>query len=74
MPSAQQQFFPFLDEQFPELAARYRSRYERSPYLRGAYAERLRETVREVRRENGLAAAPEPGPAEPPPQLRLFDP
>ena len=75
MPSAQQQFFPFLDEQFPELAAAYRSEYGRNAYLRGEYADALRERIREVRREHGLDSEPPSG-GPPPPneaQLSLFD-
>jgi DNA repair photolyase len=41
MPSAQRAFFPFLDEQFPELAARYRALYNRGAYLRGRVAEEI---------------------------------
>ncbi len=75
MPSAQQQFFPFLDEQFPELAAAYRSEYGRNAYLRGPQAETLRARVREAREAHGLGSEP---PAGGPPlpghaQLSLFD-
>ena len=75
MPSAQQQFFPFLDDQFPELAAAYRTEYGHNAYLRGEYAEALRERVREARAAHGLAAVPPSG-APPPPeeaQLLLFE-
>src|SRR5438045_3096331 len=41
MPVAQKVFFPFLDEHFPELAARYREQYQRSPYLGADYKDRL---------------------------------
>lgn len=73
--SAQQQFFPFLDEEFPELAAAYRVEYSGNAYLRGEYADALRERIREVRAEHGLASAPPSG-GPPPPnqaQLSLFD-
>jgi DNA repair photolyase len=75
MPSAQQQFFPFLDEQFPELAAAYRSEYGRNAYLRGEYADALRERIREVRSEHGLDSHPPSGgpPTPDEAQLLLFD-
>jgi DNA repair photolyase len=75
MPSAQQQFFPFLDEQFPELAAAYRSEYSGNAYLRGEYADTLRARIREVRSEEGLASHPPSGgpPAPEEAQLSLFD-
>jgi DNA repair photolyase len=75
MPCAQQQFFPFLDEEFPELAAAYRSEYGRNAYLRGDYAEALSERIREARNEHGLASHPPSGGPPPPEeaQLTLFD-
>ena len=75
MPSAQQQFFPFLDEEFPELAAAYRSEYGRNAYLRGEYADALRDRIREVRAEHGLASHPPSGgpPMPEEAQLSLFE-
>ena len=58
MPCAKKQFFPFLEENFPEFVARYRSRYEKSPYLRGEYAEFLRERIEKIRKVHGLASSP----------------
>jgi DNA repair photolyase len=58
MPSAQKVFFPFLDEHFPQLAARYREQYERSPYLGADYKDRLRARVQKIREKYGLASAP----------------
>ena len=58
MPCAKKQFFPFLEENFPELVARYRSRYEKSPYLRGEYAEFLRRRIEKIRKREGLASSP----------------
>jgi DNA repair photolyase len=53
-PCAQNVFFPFLEERFPELAPRYRERFARSAYLRGAYPELIRERVARVRSRHGL--------------------
>jgi DNA repair photolyase len=58
MPCAQKVFFPFLNEHFPQLAARYREQYERSPYLGSDYKERLRTRVQKIREKYGLASAP----------------
>ena len=58
MPSAQKVFFPFLDQHFPQLAARYREQYQRSPYLGADYKDRLRGRVQKIREKYGLASAP----------------
>ena len=58
MPSAQKVFFPFLEERFPQLAARYREQFEKSPYLSADYKERLRGRVQKIREKYGLASAP----------------
>jgi len=42
----------------PRAAERYRRRYEKDPYVRGRYADWVRERVARVREKNGLAAAP----------------
>jgi DNA repair photolyase len=60
MPSAQRQFFPFLDREFPELAARYRRRYLHHPYLRGDYERWIGSRLKKIRGRFGLAAAPIP--------------
>ena len=75
MPCAQQQFFPFLEENFPDAAERYKRRYGKEPYLRRGYADMISRRVHEARRRYGLASAPrayvpESVPSEP--QLRLF--
>ena len=75
MPCAQAQFFPFLEENFPDLAERYKQRYGKEPYLRGDYADLIGRRVREVRRSYGLASAPRTYVPEVVPgelQLRLF--
>ena len=58
MPSAQKEFFPFLDREFPELAPRYRQRFAHNPYLRGEYARMIRERVARIRARHGLDSAP----------------
>lgn len=77
MPSAQQHFFPFVQKEFPHLAAAYRSHYEQNAYLRGEAAERIRRRVDRIRAEQGLRDRPQspaPAIAEPPAeQLGLFD-
>ena len=75
MPSAQQQFFPFLEKEFPSLLARYRHRFGEHPCLRGDYAARIRDRIAEIRAKFGLAAVPspyEPVEAEAETQLPLF--
>ena len=44
-PCAYQVFLPFLEERFPELVRKYRERYDRAAYLRGAYPEMIQERV-----------------------------
>lgn len=58
MPAAQKVFFPFLQERFPQLAHRYRERYENNPYLRGEYIETLRKRVQKIRERYNLASSP----------------
>ena len=75
MPSAQKVFFPFLGKEFPKLAGRYRARFASAPYLRGEYAEMIRERVAEIRNRHGLASSPcdyIPEIAPPEGQLALF--
>ncbi len=75
MPCAQKQFFPFLDSEFPELAARYRERFAHSPFLRGGYARMIRERVARIRARHGLESSPrdyQPELFAPPEQLELF--
>jgi DNA repair photolyase len=58
MPSAAKVFLPFLDREFPHLAAEYRRLYAHSPFLGPAYKEKLRARVNAIRERHGLAAAP----------------
>ena len=62
MPSAQKQFFPFLEKHYPSLAERYKVRYEREPYLRADYEKWIRERVHKIRRAHGLDSRPQPLP------------
>jgi DNA repair photolyase len=53
-PCAYQVFLPFLEERFPELVRKYRERYARVAYLRGAYPEMIQQRVENVRKLHGL--------------------
>jgi DNA repair photolyase len=57
-PCARQVFLPFVEERFPLLARRYKERYERSAYLRGAYPERIQERIARIRQRYGLDRSP----------------
>jgi DNA repair photolyase len=57
MPSAQKAFLPFLEQEFPELAQKYRVLYARSAYLRGEYAEKIQRLARELREKYCLNAS-----------------
>lgn len=75
MPSAQKAFFPFLEEQFPELVENYRRWYAHSAYLRGRYVERIHELARRLREKYRLAGTSHINshePFAPRSQLRLF--
>lgn len=75
MPSAQRAFFPFLEQQFPHLAERYRRLYARGAYVRGRYVARIQELARQLREKYHLAGTNHEGPLEtfaPRNQLRLF--
>ncbi|MBI3682796.1 MAG: radical SAM protein [Acidobacteria bacterium] len=73
-PCSKQVFFPFLEERFPHLAERYRKRFAESAFLHGAYPERIRKMVEEIRRglrleKRAIEYTPELGEE----QLSLFD-
>jgi len=53
-PCSAQVFLPFVEEQFPHLARRYRERFEKSAYLRGHYPEMIAERVERIRVRHGL--------------------
>ncbi len=54
--AAQQVFLPFLDKEFPHLAARYRETFEHNIHLSRAYKDALGERVGRIRDRYGLAA------------------
>jgi DNA repair photolyase len=58
MPAARRVFFPFLAERFPHLLKRYEERYTRNAYLRGDYADMVRDRVRAIRVRYGLDNGP----------------
>ena len=75
-PCAYQVFLPFLEERFPELVRKYRERYGRAAYLRGAYPEMIQERVEQIRKRHGLDRKPESKEPELWPhdaQMHLFD-
>ena len=76
-PCAYQVFLPFLEERFPHLVRKYRERYDRDAYLRGAYPEMIQERVEAIRKRHGFdrrsdGQEPELWPRDP--QITLFEP
>jgi hypothetical protein len=70
-PNVERYFYPWLEDERPELLPTYRRLYRR-PYAPESYVERLKQQVRELRAELGLPAAPpEPRPTREPAQLAL---
>jgi len=68
--SAMKQFMPFLEEEFPRLAKRYRKLYAHSAYVNGEYKQKMVALLAEVRRRYGLDGNKgEPPPAARHPQL-----
>ena len=77
MPSAQKQFFPFLETQFPHLVAAYRRSYQRGAYLGDRYQQRLQKLASRLRDQYGLLPSPRAYPVEAPQipvQAALFGP
>ena len=70
-PCAQQVFFPFLEQHFPHLVRRYRERFEKNAYLKGAYPEIIEERVRKIRARHQMKAW-EPPEWPPSDQMVLF--
>jgi len=70
--SAMRQFMPFLEEEFPRLANRYRKLYAHSAYLNGEYKEKMTKLLTELRTRYGLDGnRGETPPAARHPQLSL---
>jgi DNA repair photolyase len=56
-------FLPFLEERFPLLVRRYRERYQRTAYLRGAYPDLIHDRVDKIRKGYGFdQREPDPEP------------
>ena len=55
MPSAREQFFPFLERKFPRLARQYREWYERAVYAPESYRREISQRVASLRTKYGLA-------------------
>lgn len=60
MPSAREQFFPFLDAKFPRLVRKYRDWYEHAGYAPESYRQEIKQRVVAVRAKYGLAPVPPP--------------
>ncbi len=76
-PTAQRVFYPFLAEHFPEHLARYRRTFRDDAYLHGAYPEKMRALVEDIRCQVGLLARdidtqPPPVVTPEPAQMLLF--
>ncbi|HVO98798.1 MAG TPA: radical SAM protein [Bryobacteraceae bacterium] len=61
-PCSKQVFLPFVEERFPKLSKRYKERYRRAAYLRGAYPDLIRERMERIRKRYGLYSAERPEP------------
>jgi DNA repair photolyase len=70
--SAMKEFMPFLREEFPRLAKRYRKLYAHSAYLNGDYKQKMTRLLADIRTRYGLDGnRGEPPPAARHPQLSL---
>jgi len=54
--AAQQVFLPFLEREFPHLAARYRETFANNIHLSRAYKDALGERIGKIRERHGLAS------------------
>jgi DNA repair photolyase len=75
-PCSRAVFLPFVEQQFPHLARRYRERYEKHAYLKGEYPKMVQERIERVRQRYGLTQrAPEYAPEQyaSSPQMALFE-
>lgn len=55
-PCARAVFLPFLERQFPRLAKAYTDHFLHQATIQGAYPERIREILKELRAHHGLSA------------------
>lgn len=53
-PSAAAVFLPFLDAEFPQLAASYRRHFSRWARIRGEYPERVQRMLQDTRKRHGM--------------------
>lgn len=70
-PCSARVFFPFLEEQFPHLVARYRANYSEEAFVHGSYPARIRAMVQSIREKHRLTGR-DSGEIPAGPQLRLF--
>ena len=56
MPTAQRFFFSFLAEKFPSYLGRYQRSFAAGAYLKGAYPDRIRQLVTEIRKRVGIGS------------------
>jgi DNA repair photolyase len=57
-PCAREIFLPFLEREFPQAVPRYRELFHDRAFLRGAYADTIKERVRRIRARHGLGDSP----------------
>ena len=53
-------FLPFLEAEFPHLAASYRERYAHSAFLPAEYGKRIRRLLADLRKKHGMLGEPHP--------------
>ncbi len=58
-PSAQQAFFPFLEQHFPHLRARYAALFAESAFLSRTYKDRISCLIRNLKERYGFAGRPD---------------
>ena len=54
--AAQEVFLPFVEREFPHLAARYRDTFEKGIHLSRRYKDALAEKIRRIRLRHGLTS------------------
>ncbi|HLH04064.1 MAG TPA: radical SAM protein [Bryobacteraceae bacterium] len=53
-PCSSRVYLPFIEEQFPALALRYRQSYGSNAFLKGSYPEMIRERIQRIRERVGI--------------------